>query len=93
MQEDKGIGKVPHNMILEDRKRLVVSGVTDVDSFDENVVIVYTNLGGLTVKGGDLHINALNVDTGELTIEGEIFSLVYNDNVKTKGSFFKNLFK
>ena len=93
MQEDKSIGKVPHNMILEDRKRLAVSGVTDVDSFDENVVIVYTSLGGLTVKGSDLHINALNVDTGELTIEGEIYSLIYNDNVKTKESFFKNLFK
>ena len=93
MSEDKNTVKSPQNVILEDRRRLAVSGVSDVDSFDEEVIIIYTNRGGLTIKGSDLHMNALNVETGELTVEGEIDSLIYSDHVKGKGSFLKNLFK
>ena len=76
MAEDKKVIRVPHNLILEDRKHLTVSGVSDIDSFDEETVVVYTQMGELTIKGSDLHINALNIDTGELTVE-EICILLY----------------
>ncbi len=68
-----------HNLILEGRKRLSVSGVTDVDSFDENTVLLYTNMGELTVKGSDLHVNDLSVTSGEMNIEGDIQSVIYGD--------------
>lgn len=93
MQNSKAPAVVPHNVILEDRKRLTVSGVSDVDSFDESAVIVYTEMGTLTVKGSDLHINALNVETGDLAVEGSISSLIYSENGKTKGSLFSRIFK
>lgn len=93
MQDGKTAAKLPHNLILEDRSHLTVSGVSDVDSFDENTVTVYTEMGERTIKGSDLHINALNVETGDLTVEGRVSSLVYTENSKTKGSLFSRIFK
>ena len=46
-----------HNVILEGRKNLTISGVTDVDSFDERCISLYTQLGELVIKGRELHIN------------------------------------
>ena len=71
---------MPHNLILEDRKKLVVSGVEDVDSFDEQTVVAYTAVGELMIKGEGLHINKLSLETGELTLDGEIASLTYTEN-------------
>lgn len=93
MEEAKKTVKVPHNLILEDRKHLMVSGVSDIDSFDEEAIVVYTVMGELTIKGSDLHINALNLETGELTVEGSMYSFVYQETEKSKGSFFSKIFK
>ena len=68
-----------HNIILEGRRKLSVSGVTDVDRFDENAVLLYTSMGELTVCGTDLHVNDVSVESGEMHIEGEIKSIVYGD--------------
>jgi len=68
-----------HNLILESRNKLSVSGVTDVDRFDENIVLLYTSMGELTVRGTDLHVNDLSVESGEMNIEGEIQSIAYGD--------------
>ena len=57
--------KMPHSVVLEDRRRLTVSGVSDVDSFDEQMIVVFTELGELTVKGADLHISRLSLEMGE----------------------------
>ena len=92
MDERKTI-KVPHNLILEDRKNLMVNGVSDVDSFDEQTVIVYTDLGELTVRGTDLHISKLNTDTGELNLTGNIYGMMYTDEREKAGGFFGRLFK
>lgn len=94
MVDEKKVVKLPHNLILEDRRALSVSGVADIDSFDEQSVILFTDLGELTVKGYNLHINKLNVDTGELTLEGEIYSLSYADEQPQKnGGFLSKIFK
>ena len=86
---------VPHNVILEDRRRLTVSGVCDVDSFDEQTVIVFTQMGELTVKGEDLHINRLSLEMGELALEGDITALTYTDRAQKpqQGSFWGRVFR
>ena len=63
-----------HNVILEGRKNLTISGVTDVDSFDERCISLYTQLGELVIKGRELHINSMSVETGDMTIEGDIWA-------------------
>ena len=80
MADEKNRPKTPHHVILEDRSFLTVSGVSDIDSFNEETAVLFTELGELTIRGSDLHMNKLNVDTGEVTIEGEIHTLVYTDD-------------
>lgn len=93
MADEKRLVKTPHNLILEDRHALTVSGVEDIDSFDEETVVLFTNMGELTVKGSGLHINKLSVDTGELSVEGEVHSLVYTSEDTRRGGIFSRLFK
>jgi len=90
--EDNKI-KLPHNIFLEDRKKLNINGVSDVDSFDEQSIVVFTDMGELCIRGQDLHINKLSVDTGELSIEGNVFSLTYTDDGPRKESFFGKVFR
>lgn len=87
---------VIQNLILENRGKLSISGVLDVLSFDDQVVIVETELGLLTIKGENLRINKLSIDTSEVVVEGDITSLVYSDNKstdKTQGGFISKIFK
>ena len=93
--DERNTHKTDCNLIMENRSKLSISAVSDVDSFDESTVVLSTELGVLMVKGADLHINKLNVDTGELIIEGEIDSCVFNDGYSSKGGggFLARMFK
>lgn len=94
MQEDKRTIKLPHNVIMEDRKKLTVSGVSDVDSFDDTTVVIYTDMGELTVKGDNLHISGLSIETGDMTLTGNIYGMMYTDDNRRKGgSFLSRLLK
>lgn len=87
---------VIQNLILENRGKLSISGVLDVLSFDDQVVILETELGLLTVKGENIRINKLSIDTSEVIVEGDISSLSYSEkgNDKTpKGSLISKIFK
>lgn len=93
VQQESQMPKKVHNIILEDRRLLTVSGVTDVDSFDEETVVLFTELGELTVHGYNLHMNKLSVETGEVNVEGDIASLSYRDEVPRGGGLFGRIFK
>ena len=83
-----------HNAILENRSKLMLSGVTDVDSFDEQQIMLFTELGELTIKGENLHINEMSVESGNLSVEGDISALIYGDkNRKKKLTALGKLFK
>lgn len=83
------------NLFLENRNKLNISGVLDVLSFDDQIIIIETELGLLTVKGENLRINKLSIDTSEVIVEGEINSLCYNDkNIDKKNDgFLGKIFK
>ena len=84
-----------NKVVLENRERLTVGGARDVESFDDEKVVVITDMGTMTVTGGDFRISRLNVDDGELVIEGEIDEIIYSDTIRenTGGGFFGRLFK
>ena len=86
---------IVQNLVLENRGRLSVSGVNDVLSFDDQVVMVDTELGLLTVKGENIGINKLSLDTAEVIIEGDISSLAYSQNKQEKstGTILSKIFK
>ena len=86
-------GDTPHSVVLEERHRLSVSGVSEVLSFDKEQVAMETSLGRLTVEGEGLHVEKLSLDVGELTLEGNIQSLAYSHDGKGKsGSFWSRVF-
>lgn len=70
---------MPHALTLSDRRRLTVSGVDDVESFDDREITLYTAGGVLAVRGSGLKIEKLTIDGGELLVEGRIDSLEYSD--------------
>lgn len=86
---------VLQNIILENREKLTLSGVLDVLSFDDQVVIVETELGLLTIKGQNLKITKLSLDTADVIIEGDINNLGYSEkSLDKKGtSIMSKLFK
>ena len=79
-------------LVLNDRKKLKITGVAEVESFSETVVSASTCMGQLSVKGEGLKINKLDTDDGELIIDGKINSMEYTKK-KEKGSFFESIFK
>ena len=83
--------KKPNSVILDNRKKLCVTGVDDVMGFNEETVSLTTSLGDLIVRGSSLHINKLNLDSGEVEVEGTVDSLQYTRSNKSK-SFVQRLF-
>ena len=95
-EDKKMVGSnVVQNLILENREKLNITGVLDVLSFDDQMVIIETQLGLLTVKGDNLRINKLSTDTEEVCVEGTIYNLAYSEksNVGKEGSLFSKIFK
>lgn len=85
-----------HSILMENREKATITGVQDVDSFDEGSVLLVTDLGYITLHGIDLHISKLNLEEGQLIVEGEITGIEYSDNegLRSKGGgFFGKLFK
>lgn len=84
------------NILLENRERLSVSGVLDVLSFDDQIVMMETELGLLTVKGTNIRINKLSLDTSDVILEGEIDNIGYSDkelDKKNGGGLLGKIFK
>lgn len=84
-----------HVVTLDKRENISVTGVLDVLSFDEETVVVETDMGVLVMSGFNLHVSKLNLDIGELEVDGEINSLNYEDDKLSskKGSFLSKIFK
>ncbi len=74
-----------HTLTLLNRETLALTGVVDVPGFNEETVSIKTDLGSLVIKGEDLHISRLSLDTGEVSVEGRINSLQYLGDVNRKG--------
>lgn len=84
-----------HNLVMENRKRIVLSGIKEVDGFTETEVSLYTDMGQLTVKGKNLHVDRFSTESGELVMVGDMVnSLVYSDKMRrTPDNFITKLFK
>ena len=90
MSEENFVGT--HSFIMENRRKLCLNGVCEVESFDENIIIIKTVMGGLTVKGEKLHISGFNRETGDLSVDGLVYAAAYNDEHQ-KGSLISRIFK
>lgn len=95
-QVQKAAKDRPHIVSIDSRQKTVLTGINNVDSFNDVEIILDTVMGLLTIKGSSLHMSKLNLDTGDLIIDGQVDSFVYSEkqDMKTKGAGFLNkLFK
>ncbi len=82
-----------HGVALANRSRLSLTGVEDVDCFNEQIVVLRTPLGLLTVAGTGLNISQLNLETGCVEIEGEVDALEYSGVKRKPGGLLGRLFR
>ena len=83
---------MPHKLVLNERKLLTVTGVTEVVSFDDATVIAHTELGTLVVQGKDLQLKTLLPEGGQVTVEGPIATLMYEEP-RPAGSLWQRLLR
>lgn len=82
-----------HSIHMDDRRLMSVTGVKHVDSFNEFEITLITDAGELRIEGQELHISKLNLDEGQVVLEGEIIALEYSDEAEPRGSIFSRMFK
>lgn len=82
----------PHSLTLDNRNVLSLTGIKDVSGFDEQTVNLLTSFGTLIVKGEQLHISKLSLDSGEVIIDGKLNSLQYLGDMRQKG-FISKIFR
>ena len=82
-----------HSVNLTGRERAVITGVSDVDCFNEQLVVLLTDAGQMTVTGAGLHVENLDLKNGQLVIEGEIAALEYSGKVRREGGVLSRLFR
>lgn len=93
---EEKLNRRPHKLELQNRERGNITGVQDVVSFDENQIILDTDMGLLTLKGKNMHVSRLTLEKGEVDVDGILDSLTYSSNEtfrKSGESLFKRLFK
>lgn len=93
MEEKLGLS---HKVELYNREKGTMTGILDVISFDENMIVLDTDMGLLTIKGKDLHVSRLSLEKGEMDMEGRTDSLAYSSNEsyrKSGQSLLSRLFK
>ena len=83
--------ELPHRLTLESRSRLSMTGVTEVESFDENTIVLATTRGTLIVRGTGLHLQMLSLEGGQVSVDGNVDALNYEDPAPA-GGFFARLF-
>ena len=80
-----------HRLTLDNRARMELTGVKDVSGFDENTVILTTDMGDVTVRGQGLHIDKIDLDAGTVELKGKVNEFSY-DETSEHGSFWTRLF-
>ncbi len=85
--------KKAHNLSLEDRKILKATGVIDVEGFDETKI--YAMLEGIsfTIGGKNLKVVSFSAESGNLSVEGDIDSVTYSNELSRKAGIFARIFR
>ena len=92
MKDYNAMTAAEHRLEVVGREHLTVTGVEDVERFDETGIVMSTTAGMLVIAGEDLHIGKLALDGGELHVDGRIDSVTYEDEGQSRGGFFSRLF-
>lgn len=89
--DDRARPELSHRVTLEEREQLVISGVEEVESFDESAIYLTTAQGALEIQGEALHIEKLSLDGGDLKVEGRVNALIYGEENRPRGGLLSRL--
>ena len=90
-EDNRARPALSHHVILEEREQLVISGVEEVESFDESAIYLTTAQGALEIQGDELHIEKLSLDGGDLKVEGRVNALIYGEENRSRGGLLSRL--
>ena len=90
-QDERPRPGLGHQVVLENREQLTISGVEEVESFDESCILLSTAHGGLEIQGEGLHIEKLSLDGGDLKVEGLVNALIYQTHRRERGGLLSRL--
>lgn len=82
-----------HQLTLIDREEMTVDGVLNLGSYDEHEILMETEQGLLQIKGDSLNIKQLNLEKGNIIIEGVVKTLSYDDDPRSKKGLLERLLK
>ena len=91
MDENRSL--LPHTLVIENRNKLTVTGATDIGSFSDESVIIFTDYGEITIQGNSLQVTKLSVDSGEFCAQGNIISVGYTEKMQKNSSIFSKVSK
>ena len=84
---------IPHSLIIDNRKNLTITGVTDVENFDDESICLYTQYGQVSIRGENLQVSVLNTENGDVTASGKINSVAYSEKTEKNPRFFARVFR
>ncbi len=93
MAEQKSVQKILHNVIMNNCEKLNLTGIHDVEGFDENEVICITDKGELLIRGENLHVDRVELSVGDVDVSGNISALIYTGSSGKKYGIFSKLFR
>jgi len=93
MAEQKTVQKLLHNVIMNNCEKLSLTGVRDVEGFDENEVVCVTDRGELLIRGQNLHVDRVELSVGDVDVSGNIMALIYTGSGGKKNSIFSKIFR
>ncbi|MDL2258625.1 sporulation protein YabP [Eubacteriales bacterium OttesenSCG-928-K08] len=82
-----------HTITIDNRSRINITGVSDMESFHEQEIILLTETGNLRIEGEGLHLSKLNLDDGQVVIEGELYALEYEPPTPERVGLFSRMFR
>ncbi len=91
MEENRPL--LPHTLVIENRNKITVTGATDIGSFNDESVIIFTDYGEITIQGNSLQVTKLSIDSGEFCAEGNIVSVGYTERIHKNSSIFSKVFR
>ena len=91
MANELKAAELPHRLTLDSRSRLSITGVLEVESFDDTEILLTSTRGPMSIRGQGLHLQMLSLDGGEVRVDGTVDAIVYEPDAPA-GGFFARLF-
>lgn len=85
--------KIPHSLIIDSERTIRATGISDVGSFDENCINLYTQSGLLQIRGDKIQVENIDIESGNFEATGKVSSLIYSENRKKNQSFLSKVFR